>query len=130
MESLGIMPKLRPLNWSPLGSVTRPCLFPATGNGHDRVPSLRWYMVEILRAGAHFALWIPSSLKKREASLSRRIYTHKLQDLVSSIYIKLKPFSFCLTVMLEHRKISNKRSMTPDACKNRTMIIFCTTNMF
>ena len=32
-----LMPKLRPLNRSPLGSVTRPCPFPLTRNGHGRV---------------------------------------------------------------------------------------------
>ena len=43
-EELGVVPKLRPLYWSPWGSVTRPCPFPVcpfpvTGKGHGRVPS-------------------------------------------------------------------------------------------
>ena len=48
---LGIIPKLRPLIQSSLGSVTRPCPFPVTVNGEGWVPSPRGYMVEVI--GAH-----------------------------------------------------------------------------
>ena len=40
------MPKLRPLNWSPWGLVTCLCPFLVTGNGHGRIPSPTWYMIE------------------------------------------------------------------------------------
>ena len=45
------MPKLRPLNWSPWGSVTPPYPFPVTpvtGNGHGRVPSPTWCTIEVI----------------------------------------------------------------------------------
>ena len=45
---LGIICKLRLINWSPLCSGTRLCLFPKTRNGHSWVPSPSWYMMKDL----------------------------------------------------------------------------------
>ena len=48
---LAIIHKLRLINQSPLGSVTRPCPFLVMRNGHGRASLPRRYMIEII--GAH-----------------------------------------------------------------------------
>ena len=73
---IGIMPKLEPLKWSTWGSVTRPCLLPVTGNGHDYVPSPTWYMIKVIRANADGPMRIGVTNENRGDKKYQTTYSH------------------------------------------------------